>query len=787
MAVTSNKQDFLERFLQIPENNKVLARLIIFLRIILVSINRFMKDDCMIRASGIAFTFIITLVPTLAVGLAFLTLTSGFEQKKKDLFDSINTFLQNNNVLIDINPYLETLNTIVNAATQIGAIGFVVFIFSATGVLRTLEHSFNQIWKVTSERSYFYKMIYYFFIMTIGPLLLMVGSGIIINLTQNLRASHLHSITRSSDNFLWLSGERGTIIKIDETGDTKAKLKNLKVDFENMTCLDKTGQVLKVCNTPVLQKENFIKIRNKHDHMYALSKNGVLLFSNDFGNKWSVFNFNAEFKDFATQDDDNLILIFEEGKLLKYNIHTGEVREPILIGSSKMEVNKVRFVNPEIGYMVDDLGNLWKTTNGGDTFVKKEHLINGGINDIVFVGTDRIALVGDKGAIRFSKDSGETWKILDHRNIKYTEIWSIPNIDNVGTEEKIEIIIKNDAGKILYSNDLGENWKVTDHLPGGVLDAMIPINPKFGFKALNPEEDEVVESGDIPKESEMGKHSEGDILAVGEFNKIVIGNFENENIVWNAVNKGDNIFSPYSLLSKFATLVLIWIFFFSLYMLIPGTKVSLKAALIGSAITGIMLLIFGYAFGIYITSFATTTMVIYRGLAAIPLFLLSIYGLSLIVLLGAEITATIQYKERYMALANPFAQEQIQYHHNLYRAIEYLATTYRYQKKYRKFITKPLLKRVMRINDTEFGLIQDILLIKGFIAFTKNDEIVPCWSVEDLSVYNLYETITMESLKIPPNEEKEKLAIALKEKMLKVEQVTKETLLSVKFNELISI
>ena len=98
-----------------------------------------------------------------------------------------------------------------------------------------------------------------------------------------------------------------------------------------------------------------------------------------------------------------------------------------------------------------------------------------------------------------------------------------------------------------------------------------------------------------------------------------------------------------------------------------------------------------------------------------------------------------------------------------------------------------MLKRTLKITDDEFGIIQNTLLKREFIIFSQNDEIIPCWSVDDLSVFHLYESITKDSLKIPVKEEKEKLAIVLKEKLLKVDQVTKESLLSVKFNELISI
>jgi uncharacterized BrkB/YihY/UPF0761 family membrane protein len=44
-------------------------------------------------ASGIAYTIVVSLVPTLTVGLALITLTSGFDSKKEELFETKTSFL----------------------------------------------------------------------------------------------------------------------------------------------------------------------------------------------------------------------------------------------------------------------------------------------------------------------------------------------------------------------------------------------------------------------------------------------------------------------------------------------------------------------------------------------------------------------------------------------------------------------------------------------------------------------------------------------------------------------
>ena len=187
------------------------------LRIIYVSIIRFYRDECLMQASAVSYTTIVSLVPMLTVALAFLTITSGFNERQDVIFDEINTFFQKNEIKIDLSSYLETLKDIINSATQIGAVGFIVLIFSATAILRSFEASFNKIWRIDTPRPFVDKIIFYFFILSVGPLLFAILIGFANKGSDKLRPSHLFSISRDYSNFLWIAGERGTLIKTDDS------------------------------------------------------------------------------------------------------------------------------------------------------------------------------------------------------------------------------------------------------------------------------------------------------------------------------------------------------------------------------------------------------------------------------------------------------------------------------------------------------------------------------------------------------------------------------------------
>ncbi|HNN81518.1 MAG TPA: YhjD/YihY/BrkB family envelope integrity protein, partial [Leptospiraceae bacterium] len=613
-----------DKFYLIPEKKGFKRSYIIFLRILLVSLHRFLADDCLTRASAIAYTNIVSLVPVLTVALALLTISSGFTEKQDELFDSINTFLQKNEIRIDITPYLETLKDIINSATQIGAIGFIVLIFSATAILRTFEAAFNQIWRITTPRPFADKIIFYFFILSIGPLLGAIFTSFAARFADATRASHLYSITRSSDNFLWMAGENGTIVKIQENGKRLAKLKDFKIDYENMYCMNLDKDAEANCDIPKLNKESFVKIRNRKNQLVTISENGVILQSFDLGQTWSIAEIvNAKVLDFTIADENNMFIVLTDGEIINY--HNKDKFDKVFVNYSNSEdkviATKIRFPDPEHGYFLDANGYFWKTSDGGKTF-QSIKVTKGTLNltDLAILDNENYAVVGERGAIYRTHDAGKTWIDISHKRVSYTKIWYMQN------EGKDELIVLNDLGSILYSNDLGNKWQLTYTPTNGKLHAMIPINPKFGFTAMNPEDESVPTEEEIAKQKE--KQTVGDILAVGEFGKISIGDVKDGTLEWHTIAGGDNIFSLYSFIKTVIPLSAIWIFFMMLYTLIPNTKVPLKASAIGAALTGFILLSFFWAFGIYLRSFATSTMVIYRALAAVPIFLLVVYCFS---------------------------------------------------------------------------------------------------------------------------------------------------------------
>lgn len=759
----------------------IVKRIKLSIRILYVSFVRFYRDECLMQASAVSYTTVVSLVPMLTVALAFLTITSGFNERQDVIFDEINTFFQKNEIKIDLSSYLETLKDIINSATQIGAVGFIVLIFSATAILRSFEASFNKIWRIDTPRPFADKIIFYFFILAVGPLLFAILIGSATKGSDKLRPSHLFSISRDTSNFLWIAGERGTLLKIDDSGKKISKLSDLKIDYENMICFDlESKTILSTCETPKLNKEHFIKVRNRNKTIVTISQDGVLLEYMESEGIWKITNFlNSKFKDFTLIDEKNVLILKESGEVFRYS--NFEKVEYISLKNLDYTAigTRVRFYDSKLGFILDESGNLWISKDGGISF-RVINVTNNRLEDIAIINRETFVLVGEKGGIFKSFDGGVTWKDVSHKNITFTKIWSLSD------SGKEILLILNNFDQILRSEDMGENWSITYTPENGALLSLVPINPRFGFKALNPDDDETEEA---IKEQEQSQAQQtvvkGDILAVGEFGKISLGELKDDRVEFNKITGGEALFSLYSLIRITFPLLAVWLFFLMLYTLIPNTKVPIQAAMFGSIITSVIFLFFLYGFGIYIRSFSGSTFMIYRALAAIPLFLLGVYSVSNIILLGAEITATLQFKDRYLS-DSIFIEKNLETSHTFYSALQFMLMIYSYQKLNKSLPSEDKFRVKLGIPSTEFSLIKKRLLKANLLMVSEKGILIPTRASDDLHALDIHKAVMGSAYSVPEISLNETLSSKMKDDFISMDHFISEKLKNITIYQLLN-
>jgi membrane protein len=123
------------------------------------------KTDVFTLSAALTFKIAFSLVPFLAVVLAFFKAFGGLEGAKvKDfLIRGMTGFLGEKAA-----EHLETFIQGVNA-TAIGVVGFIVLLYTSLSLLDTIEKTFNKIWGIKTPRALLRRFTVYWTILTVSP------------------------------------------------------------------------------------------------------------------------------------------------------------------------------------------------------------------------------------------------------------------------------------------------------------------------------------------------------------------------------------------------------------------------------------------------------------------------------------------------------------------------------------------------------------------------------------------------------------------------------------------
>lgn len=135
----------------------------------------FLEHKCLVRASALSFTTILSLVPLLALAFAIL---KGFGvQNALEPLILEHLTVGSSEVVTKIVSYINNTKM-----ASLGAIGLAALLVTAVSLLGTIEESFNDIWGVEETRSIYRKFSDFLSVMLIGPLLLLAAMSIATSL-----------------------------------------------------------------------------------------------------------------------------------------------------------------------------------------------------------------------------------------------------------------------------------------------------------------------------------------------------------------------------------------------------------------------------------------------------------------------------------------------------------------------------------------------------------------------------------------------------------------------------
>jgi membrane protein len=130
---------------------------------------RFREDRLGLTASSLTFTTIIALVPMVTVALAVFTAFPMFAKFQEILQKWLLESLVPDNIARQVLGYLTQF---AGKASKLGGVGLAVLFMTAFALILTIDRTLNSIWRVRKPRPLGQRVLVYWALMTLGPLIL---------------------------------------------------------------------------------------------------------------------------------------------------------------------------------------------------------------------------------------------------------------------------------------------------------------------------------------------------------------------------------------------------------------------------------------------------------------------------------------------------------------------------------------------------------------------------------------------------------------------------------------
>lgn len=701
-----------------------LDRIVQAAKVLVVSARKFFRDDCPTKAASITYTLILSLVPALTVALSMYSLYYGVGQNKKELFDRILLFMTEHNIKINIDPIFDAVLGLIENAGKIGGISAAVMVFSATAMLRTMEKSMNDIWKVRQGRPIFLKIIYYWAALTLGPIMLAAGMTAAAQISSALSSANYHAGAVTSEGRLWVVGDKSTILE-SETGAVRFTAVNGdsgKIDYNNQRIYSYDSGTaafteLDLRLDPIeMKKIKYRSVQFIGRKGWIAGTDGMLLISADGGLSWRIrkfgsINFNAirmlsETRGFIAAEGGIVMTTADGGA-------TWEARE----WEGSPNFYSIAFYR-NTGIITGSRGAILRTSDGGATWTpavvaeasRRGRMVN--INGAFFIDESRLWLMGSDGLLLYSGDGGERWNAKKFREHSYHAAWFF---------NPEEGIVGGDDGTVIRTGNGGESWE-SRKLPALGVNSLIYRNNR--------------------------------LWAIGGAGTVMAS--ADRGATWDTVKQGRKL--GYTVINFLAPFGFIWLLFLLAYITLPNTRVPFRPAAIGAAFTAAVWVIFILIFIVYVKGFAQGTFAVYGALAAIPLFLLMVHASSMITLFGAELSYTLMHPHSYRSLKKP-PEDRTGYH--VYYGIAVLVQIYRKFERGKGASSLRELQKTAAGKSDEIDQYCRLFLEANIITQDEKQDYLPANSPANVQLNRVIDTIMHLSLDIPAAPEKSPFRVFL--------------------------
>ncbi|MDD2776327.1 MAG: YihY family inner membrane protein [Gallionella sp.] len=130
---------------------------------------RFIYDRCLQVAANLTFTTLLSIVPLITIALTMFAAFPVFEHFSAQIKDYMEANMMPASTSEVIAKYMQQFT---ESATRLTAVGIVFLVITAMSMMLTIDNAFNLIWRVARPRALFKKLVVYWAVLTLAPLLI---------------------------------------------------------------------------------------------------------------------------------------------------------------------------------------------------------------------------------------------------------------------------------------------------------------------------------------------------------------------------------------------------------------------------------------------------------------------------------------------------------------------------------------------------------------------------------------------------------------------------------------
>jgi membrane protein len=160
------------------------AFLVRTLKILLLALRGFRRDQCTVKASALTFYSLLSVVPIIAV---FFGIAKGFGFDKKLQLQLLEKFPGQGDVLVKVFSFSNALLEKTKGGVVAG-VGVALLFWSVVKVLGYIEDSFNDIWKIERPRPLGRKLTDYLSFTLVCPIIFVMSSSVTVTMAGRVKS-----------------------------------------------------------------------------------------------------------------------------------------------------------------------------------------------------------------------------------------------------------------------------------------------------------------------------------------------------------------------------------------------------------------------------------------------------------------------------------------------------------------------------------------------------------------------------------------------------------------------